>query len=89
MFNETIDGKEKVELLKSRYGLKTTIEFEKEVSNMTAYTARLINEGMEKGRQEGQNEKSIIVYHNLRARGFSREDAISIAAIDPENNLLT
>lgn len=41
-------------------------------------------EGRQEGLLEGEKEKGIVVYRNLRERGFSKEDAISIAEIDPE-----
>lgn len=37
-------------LLKDEYGLPTTSQFEKEVSDMTAYTVRLYNDGRAEGR---------------------------------------
>ena len=33
---------------------------------------------------EGQNEKGLAVYRNLRKRGFSKEDALVIADISPD-----
>ena len=35
-------------------------------------------------RAEGQNEKGLAVYRNLRKRGFSKEDALVIADISPD-----
>ena len=33
---------------------------------------------------QGQNEKGLAVYRNLRKRGFSKEDALVIADISPD-----
>ena len=41
-------------------------------------------EGHAEGRAEGQNEKGLAVYRNLRKRGFSKEDALVIADISPD-----
>lgn len=35
------------------------------------------------GRAEGQNEKGLEVYRNLRKRGFSKKEALAIAEISP------
>ena len=40
--------------------------------------------GRGEGRAEGQNEKGLAVYRNLRKRGFSKEDALVIADISPD-----
>ena len=41
-------------------------------------------EGHAEGRAEGQNEKGLAVYRNLRKRGFSKEDALVIADISSD-----
>lgn len=48
LFNEEIGSEEKICLLKSRYKLPTTKEFEKEVTSMTAYSAGLERKGANK-----------------------------------------
>lgn len=87
LFNETISGQKKVELLKDRYGLKTTAHFEKEVQNMTAYTARLINEGLEKGRTEGRQEgrregENILVDTVMRLRNGESPEQIVASGVE-------
>lgn len=59
-------------------------ELTKGVSSMCNVAQILENKGIAKGRTEGQNEKGLTVYHNLRKRGFSKEDAIEIADISPD-----
>ena len=53
MFDETVDGKQKVIDLKKNYGLPTTVEFEEEVEDMTAYTASVEQKGISKGFSQG------------------------------------
>lgn len=84
LFDETVDGKQKVIDLKKNYGLPTTIEFEEEVEDMTAYTASVEQKGISKGFSQGFNQgisqgieqgiKSLVV--SLRSVGVSREKAI-------------
>lgn len=59
-------------------------ELTKGVSSMCNVAQILENKGIAKGRTEGQNEKGLTVYHNLRKRGFSKEDAIEIADISSD-----
>jgi len=53
LFDENIEPKEKIVMLKEKYGLETTIEYEREVTYMTSYTANLKRKGHCEGRQEG------------------------------------
>ena len=48
LFDERIDGAQKVVILKE-YGLKLTKEVENEVSDMCTYAAAMENKGIEKG----------------------------------------
>ena len=45
LFDAKISQEEKVRLLKNRYGVLTTVEFEEEVRNMTAYSSSLLKKG--------------------------------------------
>ena len=80
LFNENISGEEKVELLKNTYNIPTTEEFEKEVSNMTAYAAGLIKKGEEKGEVRGIIKaiqkliKANVSKETILSYGFSEED---------------
>ena len=51
---------------------------------MGKYTKEDILKKVKEGRAEGQNEKGLAVYRNLRKRGFSKEDALVIADISPD-----
>ena len=51
---------------------------------MGKYTKEDILKKVKVGRAEGQNEKGLAVYRNLRKRGFSKEDALVIADISPD-----
>lgn len=52
---------------------------------ITEYREKSFVDGIRaEGRTEGQNEKGLTVYHNLRKRGFSKEEAIEIADISPD-----
>ena len=53
LFNENLSSKEKIRKFKTEYGLPTTLEFEREVDGMTAYSAGLIEKGMQRGIEEG------------------------------------
>lgn len=53
LFNENIDGKSKVKLLKENYGIPTTVKIEREVLEMTMYTANIYRKGEEHGIQTG------------------------------------
>ncbi|OON84641.1 hypothetical protein BXO88_16210, partial [Oribacterium sp. C9] len=49
LFDERIDGVEKVKKLKSEYGLRMTKEVEGEVTDMCTYATAMENKGVEKG----------------------------------------
>lgn len=49
LFNEELDSDKKISLLKNKYNLPTTTWFEREVADMTAYSAGLERKGIEKG----------------------------------------
>lgn len=52
---------------------------------ITEYNEKSFVEGIRaEGRAEGQNEKGLAVYRNLRKRGFSKEDALVIADISSD-----
>lgn len=52
---------------------------------ITEYNEKSFVDGIRaEGRAEGQNEKGLAVYRNLRKRGFSKEDALVIADISPD-----
>ena len=53
LFDERIDGREKVEKLKSEYDLRLTKEVEKEVEDMCTYATAMENKGIEKGEERG------------------------------------
>ena len=53
LFDERLDGVEKVEKLKNAYGLKLTKEVEGEVSDMCTYAKAMENKGIEKGIEKG------------------------------------
>ena len=85
LFNETIDASNKIQLLKDRYGLRTTDKFEKEVSSMTAYAARLLNEGMEKGIEKGiEKGQNMLIEAITRLRKGETPEQIIASGIDPE-----
>lgn len=49
LFDERLDGVEKVNKLKSSYGLKLTKDVESEVCDMCSYADAMENKGVEKG----------------------------------------
>ena len=52
---------------------------------ITEYNEKSFVEGIRaEVRAEGQNEKGLAVYRNLRKRGFSKEDALVIVDISPD-----
>ena len=53
LFDERIDGAEKVKRLNNTYGLKLTKEVGKEVSDMCSYAAAMENKGIQQGIQQG------------------------------------
>ncbi|OON84642.1 hypothetical protein BXO88_16215 [Oribacterium sp. C9] len=53
LFDERIDGVEKVKKLKSEYGLRMTKEVEGEVTDMCTYATAMENKGVEKGIEQG------------------------------------
>ena len=64
LFDERLDGTEKVNRLKDEYGLKLTREMESEVSEMCSYATAMENKGIEKGIEKGLRPlvKSLKVY---------------------------
>lgn len=64
LFDESLASGEKLKILKADYGLPVTTEFEREVLDMTAYAARLLNEGLEQGRSE---ERTEMICHMLQS----------------------
>ena len=47
---------------------------------ITEYKEKSFVDGIRaEGRAEGQNEKGLAVYRNLRKRGFSKEDALCLS----------
>lgn len=54
LLNENISADQKIKKLQQQYQIPTTIEFEEEVHDMTAYAARLIRESITKGLTEGR-----------------------------------
>ena len=53
LFDERLDGVEKVNKLKSSYGLKLTKDVESEVCDMCSYADAMENKGVEKERADG------------------------------------
>ena len=53
LFDERLDGVEKVNKLKSSYGLKLTKEVESEVCDMCSYADAMENKGVEIGEEKG------------------------------------
>lgn len=80
LFNENISGEEKVELLKNTYNIPTTEEFEKEVSNMTAYAAGLI----EKGEEKGKYKATINAIQRMIGAGLKKETILNMGYEEKE-----
>ena len=57
LFDERIDGAEKVKKLKSIYGLKMTREVEMEVTDLCTYATAMENKGIDKGVNMGVSEE--------------------------------
>ena len=53
LFDERINGADKVQILKSEYGLNMTREVEMEVTKLCTYATAMENKGIEKGIQQG------------------------------------
>ena len=66
LFDERIDGAEKVQKLKSEYTLKLTKEVEVEVSDLCTYATAMENKGIVIGTDKGLEAlvKSLKVYIN-------------------------
>ena len=56
LFDERINGLEKVNKLKSVYGLNMTKEVEREVDDMCTYATAIENRGIDKGVTEGKRK---------------------------------
>ena len=84
LLNSDLSSSNKIEALKSD-GIKVTEEIEEGVEDMCTYTASVKSESEAKGRAEGRLEgalqKGIQIYHNMRKRGISKEEALAIADI--------
>ena len=53
LFDERLDGIEKIKRLKDSYGLKLTKEVEREVADMCSYATAMENKGVEIGIEKG------------------------------------
>ena len=53
LFDERLDGIEKINRLKDSYGLTLTKEVERKVADMCSYATAMENKGMEKGMEKG------------------------------------
>ncbi len=85
LFDERLDGTEKVNRLKDEYGLKLTREVESEVSDMCTYATAMENKGIEKGVERGQSEL-VEVINRLRS-GESSADIIASGVDERTVNL--
>ena len=56
LLNEEIDVRKKIDLLQEEYKIKTTVEFEKEVDDMTIFAANYIKRGLEQGLEQGREQ---------------------------------
>ena len=59
LFDERINGPDKVQKLKSEYGLSMTKEVESEVTGMCTYATAMENKGIEKGISKGMKKTLI------------------------------
>ena len=73
LFDENLSAQEKVDTLKSKYGIPTTCELEKEVTGMTVFAANLIEKGLEKGREKGRAEVRAEFLETMIQNGYSEE----------------
>ena len=78
-----IGGESSEEILKNDYNI-TLRSFCKEVDSMCNLSQGIYNDGKIEGLAEGEIIKAIKVVKNLLAKGFSLEEALSIADIDKE-----
>ena len=80
LFNEDISAEEKVDTLKSKYGVPTTYELEKEVAGMTIFAANLIEKGLEKGLEKGRAE----AIERMLLKKYSKEDILELGYTEAE-----
>ena len=82
LFDENIDADEKIRGLQDKYGIATTEAFDREVHEMTAFTAGILRRGLEKGREEGMEkgmEKGrLSAVATILANGCSDADCIRL-----------
>ena len=76
LFNENISAEEKVDTLKSKYGIPTTYELEEEVASMTVFAANLIEKGLEKGLEKGRAEVKAEFLETMIKNGYTEEQVI-------------
>ncbi len=83
MYPKADKTKDAEEILKNDYNI-TLRSFCKEVDSMCNLSQGIYNDGKIEGLAEGEIIKAIKVVKNLLAKGFSLEEALSIADIDKE-----
>ena len=78
LFDENIDADEKIRGLQDKYGIATTEAFDREVHEMTAFTAGILRRGLEKGREEGMEKGRLSAVATILANGCSDADCIRL-----------
>ena len=78
LFDENIDADEKIRGLQDKYGIATTEAFDREVHEMTAFTAGILHRGLEKGREEGMEKGRLSAVATILANGCSDADCIRL-----------
>ena len=88
LFNENLSAQEKVDTLKSKYGVPTTYELEEEVAGMTVFAANLIKkgleEGLEKGRAEARAEARAEVIERMILKKYPKEAILDLGYTEAE-----
>ena len=73
LFDERINGADKVKRLKDSYGLKLTREASQEVSKMCTYATAMENKGIEQGMQQGIQQEKMDALERV-TRNYMKQD---------------
>lgn len=87
LFDDRVDGKDKVKNLKDEYGLPTTTEFETEVCDMLAYTARIEKKGISQGISQGISKGFVLALINLVIKKVAKKKTLSIIVEELEEDI--
>lgn len=88
LFDENLSAREKVDTLKSRYGVPTTCELEEEVAGMTVFATNLIEKGLEQGLEQGLKKGlkkgRTEAIERMIKKGYPKEDILDLGYTESE-----